>query len=643
MPKKNNATLSLNLISFEARLKLKVEKLLEGNSFTVQSAPLIKEVALELNDKILDFYHQLKNQEFDALILLTGVATRSFIKTLSQKFEREEILQTLAKQQIIVRGPKPEKVCQIFKLPILYKVPKPNTWREIVASLKTRHLISGKKIAILHYGKINEEFTQDLTNEGAKYESLLVYRWELPDDLEPVKSAIKKILAGKTNGLIFTSAQQVVHLFELVKQQNCELEFRRALLSTVVFSIGPICSERLIKYQVDVDCEVFPNTLDHLVEVIKEKAASLWLQKQNKFIEKQAVWLNQPLTDPKKIEQNPLNLMLAGKKPQRIPIWLMRQAGRYMAEYQTIRQNTDFVSLCLNPELVAKATLSAIERLGLDAAIIFSDILIVARPMGFSLHYDEGVGPVIDNPLHGPKEFEKIKKENLIQELEPVAQAIQLTRKNLAPQIPLLGFSAAPFTLASYLIEGGSSKHFLKTKKFIHNQPKLWHDLMQFLTEALFDLLVMQIKKGCQLVQVFDSWCGVLDPQDFEKYCYPYLKNLVQKLSQNNIQTIVYGSFSQAQLKQIDVDNITLSLSWQIDLEWAHQKLNKNLAFQGNLDPALLFCKPESFLPKVKNILTILKKRKNSIFNLGHGILPKTPLANVMELIDFVRKEGKLD
>lgn len=326
-----------------------------------------------------------------------------------------------------------------------------------------------------------------------------------------------------------------------------------------------------------------------------------------------------------------------GQANQQVPIWLMRQAGRYMAEYQLVRSGRNFLEFCKNPDLAAQATLDAVERLNVDAAIIFSDILLIVEPMGQHLAYQESVGPVISNPVRTRDDVEKLKTVNPKQSMPFLYEAIAKVRRNLSPKIPLIGFSGAPFTMASYMVEGRGSKEYAHVKRLMAEDPKAFNLLLEKITTAHIDYLNAQVEAGCQALQIFDSWAGALTPDEYRSHVLPHTQRLVRGITPG-VPVIHFASGSDALLEAFQETGAkVLSLDWKIDLAGALRRVQSDRGIQGNLDPNLLFSKPEVFLPEVEKILKIAGNRPGFIFNLGHGILQKTPVDHVMALVDFVK------
>jgi uroporphyrinogen decarboxylase len=320
-----------------------------------------------------------------------------------------------------------------------------------------------------------------------------------------------------------------------------------------------------------------------------------------------------------------------------VPIWLMRQAGRYMAEYQLVRNQMSFLDLCKNPELAAEVTITAVERLGVDAAIIFADILLPVEPMGVGLDFSKGEGPTILRPVRDTASIDKLHPVDVRESLGFVLHAVELVRRQMHPRIPLIGFAGAPFTMASYMIEGKGSRNYIPTKSLMHSDSQAWHRLMEKLTTVLTAYLNAQIEAGCQLVQLFDSWVGCLTPHDYREYVLPHNKRLIKSLKKG-IPVIHFGTGTAALLElQKQAGGDVIGLDWRVEIGPSWERLG-DIAIQGNLDPVILFSKPEVIRQEAKKILDAVGARPGFIFNLGHGILPETPVDHVISLVDYVHE-----
>lgn len=319
------------------------------------------------------------------------------------------------------------------------------------------------------------------------------------------------------------------------------------------------------------------------------------------------------------------------------PVWLMRQAGRYMPEYRQLRSRVSFLELCKNPELAAEVTVMAVQRLGVDAAIIFADILLLLEPMGMQLEFTPGDGPVLHSPIRTLADVERLREVVPEESLAFVLRAITLARAHLPPQVPLIGFAGAPFTLASYMLEGGASRDYVRTKTFMYTQPDAWHALMTRLSRNLVRYLNAQIAAGAQVVQLFDSWVGTLSPGDYQTFALPHSQAVIADLTPGT-PVIHFGTSTGALLELMcAAGGDVIGVDFRVDLDRAWQRLG-NVGIQGNLDPVVLCADRAYIRERAQRILQQAGGRPGHIFNLGHGILPTTPVDNVLALIEAVHE-----
>ncbi|HSW62839.1 MAG TPA: uroporphyrinogen decarboxylase [Dissulfurispiraceae bacterium] len=328
-----------------------------------------------------------------------------------------------------------------------------------------------------------------------------------------------------------------------------------------------------------------------------------------------------------------------GRKTDYKPVWLMRQAGRYMPEYQKIRAKVDFLTLCKTPELATEVTLQPVDILNVDAAILFSDILVPLEPMGMQLEFTEHKGPVFHNPLRTDADVHALRAIDSQADVPYVLEAIRLLKQAL--KVPLIGFSGAPFTLATYMIEGGSSKNYIHTKRMMYQAPELFQSLMKLVSGVVTDYLLAQIRAGVDTVQIFDSWVGALSPHDFECFALPYVQEIIRALRASERQVpIIYFAFNSSsmmeQVRKAEAD--VYGLDWRIDIAKAVDLLDRNHVVQGNFDPCALFGTKETIYAEAKRILEGARYAPNHIFNLGHGILPETPVDNAKAMVEAVHE-----
>ncbi len=327
----------------------------------------------------------------------------------------------------------------------------------------------------------------------------------------------------------------------------------------------------------------------------------------------------------------------------RTPVWLMRQAGRYLPEYRAIREKTDFLTLCKTPELAAEVSIQPVDIIGVDACIIFSDILVVPEAMGMELIVEEGKGgPRFPHPLRSRDDIQKLRMFDPNRDLKYVMDAVRLTRKNLNGRVPLVGFAGSPWTLATYMVEGKGSKNFRHIKELIYSNPKDAHSLLDKLARVVASCLSAKIEAGAQAVQIFDTWGGILPPDEFKEFSLRYIEQVLQLLRRNGAPVTVFCKDCGHSLEAIaDIRPDVIGLDWTVDIGKARMMVGSHVALQGNLDPTMLYAPPERIRAGVKKILEKYGKGSGHIFNLGHGILPDVPVEHAKALVQAVKEESR--
>ena len=321
------------------------------------------------------------------------------------------------------------------------------------------------------------------------------------------------------------------------------------------------------------------------------------------------------------------------------PVWFMRQAGRYMAEYRAVRKHHGILDICKSPDLASEVTITAAERLEVDAAIIFADLLLPVEPMGMSLTFEAGEGPVLKEPIRSPADVDKLRVDGAAAELGYVAESIKKVHEHFEGRMPVIGFSGAPFTLASYMIEGGSSRNYLHAKQMMYGDPKAWSALLDKICEVLEPFLGSQIDAGARAIQLFDSWVGCLSEQDYRTFVLPHTRRLIDFVQGRGIPAILFATGASGYLPVLqEAGAQVLSVDWRQSLDRAWASVGHEPAIQGNLDPAALFAPWKELRPRVEAIVDLAGGRPGHIFNLGHGILVGTPVDNVIAVCRHVHE-----
>jgi uroporphyrinogen decarboxylase len=321
----------------------------------------------------------------------------------------------------------------------------------------------------------------------------------------------------------------------------------------------------------------------------------------------------------------------------------MRQAGRYMAEYREIRARHTLLDICRTPDVAAEVTLQPVNAIEVDAAILFSDLLVPLEPLGLPFDFVKGEGPSIDQPIRSAADLDRLHRFDPREALAHVLETIQIVRRALDGRVPLIGFAGAPFTLASYAIEGGPSSSFHHTKAFMYSDPRGWHRLGALLADVVADYLRAQIEAGAQAVQVFDSWVGALNPADYREFAFPHSQAIFDRLKDTGVPTIHFGVNTTTLLPLMrEAGGDVIGADWRIPLDEAWERIGRDRGIQGNLDPTLLLAPRERLLSGARDVLRRAAGRSGHVFNLGHGILPSTPLEHVQDLARFVHEESTL-
>ena len=332
-------------------------------------------------------------------------------------------------------------------------------------------------------------------------------------------------------------------------------------------------------------------------------------------------------------------LLAARRQPTPFtPVWLMRQAGRYLPEYRAVRERHAFLELCKTPHAAAEVTLQPVERLGVDAAILFADILLLVEPLGVGLEFARGEGPLIHRPVRGAADVARLGAVDVESAVGFVFDTVRLVRRSLPERVPLIGFAGAPFTVASYVVEGGASRDFVATKRLMREEPEAWTRLMDILVKATATYLHGQLQAGAQAVQLFDSWIGALAPEDYRSFVLPHTRAVIEALPAGT-PVIHFGTGTAGLLPLMRAaGGDVIGLDWRVDLDVGWAAVGTDVAVQGNLDPVALLSPPARFRPVVQDILRRAGGRPGHIFNLGHGILPSTPVEHVKALVDMVHE-----
>lgn len=603
-------------------------------------APALRELPIEHNPSAARFAEDLSQGRIDAVIFLTGVGARYLADELQAALPRDAFIQALRGVKVVVRGPKPLAVMREWEVPVAVAVPEPNTWREILAALDESLPVKDLRVAVQEYGKPSPELVAGLEARGAVVSTVPVYRWGLPEDPLPLLRCVADFARsdGTISAVAFTAAQQVHHLIEVAEAAGQLVPMLARMREHItIASIGPTTSEALEQHGLLPDVEPGHSKMGHLISSLANRFAVTRAQTGASCrIEGAAEIAPVPAAAADPARESPFLKACRREPTPFTPIWLMRQAGRYMPEYRELRSKVSFLELCKTPELACEVTVHAAERLGVDAAILFADILLILEPLGFELEFTKGDGPCIHNPIRTSADVDRVPTLASVPSLEFVCEAVRLIRRALKPNLPLIGFAGGPFTVACYAIEGGGSRHYEKAKAFMFRDLGAWNALMERITAATSAYLNAQIAAGAQAIQVFDSWVGVLAPADYARFVQPHMKRLFASLPPST-PSIHFGTDTGSLLElQRDAGGTVIGLDWRVDLTSAWDRLGERCAVQGNLDPVALLGPVEEMRRMAQRVLQSAAGRAGYIFNLGHGILPQTPVDSVLALVDEV-------
>jgi uroporphyrinogen decarboxylase len=626
----------LRVAALESRLAAEMSRLIEKFGGTPFVSPSMREVPIDPNRAAIEFAHRVIAGQIDVVLLLTGVGFRHLLKAIERHVDRQLFLDAMTDIVTIARGPKPVVAMREVNLQPTHRVPEPNTWRELLQTIDAHVPIAQQVVGVQEYGISNKSLIAGLEARGASVLPVKIYQWDFPTDASMLEANVRAIAAGERDVLLLTSAHQVANMLRMAERLNVVDALREALHRTVVVSIGPTTSAMLEEQELPCDLEPPHPKMGHLVQHAAQHAARLVRRKKMvgrvivqasaAALRKDAPWYDSLFLKACRREQTP-----------RPPIWLMRQAGRYMAEYRQVRSQLGFLELCRSPTACAEVMATAVDKIGVDAAILFSDLLPILQPMGFDLEFAAGDGPVIHNPIRSGEDLQRVTELEEVSSLQYVFDAVSETRKAIPEAMPLIGFAGAPFTLASYAIEGGGSRNYAHTKRWMYSDEASWHELLGRLARSVANYLNAQIAAGAQCVQIFDSWVGCLHPADYQRYVLPSMHQLIREIAPG-VPVINFATGNPMLLPLLRGDSRTVvGVDWRIPINDAWKMIGSDKAVQGNLDQTVLLSTPEAIEHHARDILDRVAGRPGHIFNLGHGILPQTPVENVQHLVRVVK------
>ncbi|WP_145072414.1 uroporphyrinogen decarboxylase [Aureliella helgolandensis] len=637
MPGSKPSFEGLAVAALESRRAEDMERLITRFGGRAFVSPSMREIPIEENPAAVDFAYRVITGEINVVVFLTGVGFKQLLSSVERSLDKQRFLNALSDITTIARGPKAAAAMRAVGLTATHRVAEPNTWRELLQTIDAELTITNQKVAIQEYGKPNSSLVAGLEARGAEVIPVRVYQWDLPENTEPLQENIRALIAGQRDVLLITSAHQIANLLRMSADMGVEAELRKALRDVVVASIGPTTSEMLRQNELPVDMEPEHPKMGHLVQESAERAHRLLTGRQ---IRTQVLTETgrPPVDTAAPWYDGPFMRACRGEASSVTPVWLMRQAGRYMSEYRAVREKMTFLELCKDSALCAEVMVTAVEKLGVDAAIIFSDLLPILEPMGMDLEFAKGDGPVIHNPLRGAQDIDRVQELESMESLDFVFNTVRLTRQAIKPEIPVIGFAGSPFTLISYMIEGGSSRNYHNTKSLMYCDEVAWGELMGKMSRTIARYLNAQIAAGAQCVQLFDSWAGCLSVQDYARYVFPYVRQIIDSIVPD-VPVINFATGNPALLPLLRGDHRTVvGIDWRVPLDVAWETVGHDRSVQGNLDPIALLADPQTLREMTADVLKRAGGRAGHIFNLGHGILPQTPVDNAIALVDMVHE-----
>jgi uroporphyrinogen decarboxylase len=669
MPTVNFA--NLHVTAFESRRCAELAECIRQHGGQPLVSPAMREVAAARNPEAVDFANRVITGQVDALIFTTGAGVRRLVEQVQRHVDRTRFISAVADATTIVRGPKPAAALRELSIEPRHVTSQPHTWREILQLVDRAVPLANQTVGLQEYGQPNASLLAGLEARGAIVINLRLYHWELPEDTAPLSATLRHIADGQADVVLFTSSHQIINVLHLAQRSGMADQLRQGLRGAVIGSIGPDTTATLRQNDVTVDLQAEQPQMHALVQLAAAQAHALLGKKR---------WLAQSVPTPAVFQApapaterstpftpaaldsgdpafHSLFLKACRREPvSHTPIWLMRQAGRYMPEYRAVREKVGFLELCKNPALCAEVMITAVRRLGVDAAIIFSDLLLILQPMGLDLEFSAGEGPVIHNPVREARDVDRVLELESVESLSFVMETVRQTRAGLPRGLPVIGFAGAPFTLASYVIEGGASRNFLHTKTLMYRDSGAWTVLMSRLSRAITRYLNAQIAAGAHAVQLFDSWVGCLGPDDYRRYVLPHVKTVIEGLPPG-VPVINFATGNPALIplqaevlpSRRETPSVEqtqtnpgippiIGVDWRIRLDDAWRAIGYDHAIQGNLDPAVLLADRSEIRRRAAEVLQQAAGRPGHIFNLGHGILPQTPVDHAIALVDAIHE-----
>jgi uroporphyrinogen decarboxylase len=595
-----------------------------------------REIAREQRQAISALANQILTGEIDFLVFVTAAGVDFFFEQAARAVDQQRLVDCLCDMTTVAGSALAAEALRSNGIAATIALKTPGSWREIMTAMDQKLRVANFFVAVeespamlgLHSG---------IEARGGRILTIPVYPLRAPQDPETARDIFQRLADAQFQAVLLASSADAAEFLFFKKQFSDFLALKRCVEEMIVISFDRKATELLRDRNIEVDfTSDSPATAPAILEIAQQISA-IAKEKEIRFSHfsgpgtsvrnPNAPWYNSPFMKA-----------CRGEPTEVTPVWLMRQAGRYMPEYREVRAKVGFLELCANPQLCSEVMCTAVDRLGVDAAIIFSDLLPMLVPMGMDLEFSKGDGPVIHNPVREASDIGRVRRLENTGEVEFVMQTVRQTRNDLPEEIPLIGFAGAPFTLASYMIEGGSSRNYAHTKKLMYSDHGAWSELMEHLVHSISVYLQGQIAAGAQVIQLFDSWAGCLGYNDYRQFVLPFMKKLIDSLP-NYVPLINFATGNPSLLPLLaDTRAPIIGVDWRIGLDQAWEIVGHSRGVQGNLDPTVLLTDPQEIRRQVKQILDQAASRPGHIFNLGHGILPQTPVQNAIAMVDAVHE-----
>jgi len=586
-----------------------------------------------------EFANRLMTGGLDTIVFMTGVAVRQLINQIARTVPEQRFVDCLIDSTTIAGSPEAAAALRERGVEPAVALDKESTWRDVLIAVDHQSKVTNLNVALENSCDVHS-ISAGLEARGANVFRVPIFAMEVPDNTNVVRDVFERIDANEFESILFADAQVAAEFCFLAGQ------FGRARLTShlldrhVVLTSGADPAELLSDHGVPVDFETEADSLQSTIGEVEHKLDEVRQIFQQKHIIR--VNMSGPASSSTDVNapwyNSPFMKACRGEPTDVTPIWMMRQAGRYMAEYRAVRDKISFLDLCANSQLCSEVMCTAVEKLGVDAAIIFSDLLPILVPMGCDLEFVKGDGPVIHNPVRTAADVDRIKPLESNDELQFVMDTVTQTRNDLPADMPLIGFAGAPFTLASYMIEGGASRNYANTKALMYSDRGAWDQLMQHLSTSISIYLNGQVAAGAQCLQLFDSWAGCLSFEDYRQFVHPYVQQIIASIPRG-VPVINFATGNPALLPLLaDTRASVVGIDWRTRLDDAWQTVGYDMSVQGNLDQTVLLTNPDEIRKQAKFVLDQAAGRPGHIFNLGHGILPQTPVDNAIALVDIVHE-----